>query len=95
MVSRRVTTQAGNDGGLPFGRRGYGDIMDPDHDDPGTALDPEAEEARLDDLGKRIAATRKKAHEDLEGSGRTFADQGVRAQVEADGDTAHPPADRP
>ena len=51
---------------------------------------------RLDDLADRIEATRKKAAEDLEigGEGRTFADEGVRRQVEEKGDTEHPPGDR-
>lgn len=59
-------------------------------------MDPEQDEQRLEDLGERIEATRRKAAEDLEvgGKGRTFADEGVSRQVEAEGDTQHPPADR-
>jgi hypothetical protein len=71
--------------------------MDTDGREEGTPLDPEAEEARLEELGKQIEDTAERAHEDLDigGSGRTFADEGVRSQVEVDGDTRHPPADRP
>ena len=64
------------------------------------ATEPSAEgttdEERLEDLGERIEATRKRAAEDLEmgGRGRTFADEGVSRQVETKGDTEHPPGDR-
>ena len=62
----------------------------------GSHLDPEVEAQRLDELRERNEEVAKKAKEDLEigGAGRTFVDSGVRAQVEADGDTHHPPADR-
>ena len=55
-------------------------------------LDVEAEEEKLEDLGHRIEATRKKAEGDLSvgGAGRPFADEGVREQVAKDGDTDHP-----
>ncbi len=56
-------------------------------------LDPEKEQERLDDLGERIERTTERAADDLEpgGSGRTFTDAGVSAQVEDEGDTEHPP----
>jgi hypothetical protein len=55
-----------------------------------------ADEERLDELGEEIEATRRKAAADLEpgGAGRMFTDEGVERQVEAQGDTEHPPADR-
>lgn len=58
-------------------------------------LDVDAERQRLDDLGHRIEDTREHAEADLDvgGAGRTFTDEGVRRQVEAEGDTEHPPAD--
>jgi hypothetical protein len=58
--------------------------------------DGPTEQERLDDLGERIEATRRKAAEDLEigGRDRTFADEGVSRQVEEKGDTEHPPGDR-
>lgn len=53
------------------------------------------QEQRLADLGDRIEETRKAAADDLlpGGSGRTFTDEGVRAQVEEFGDTEHHRAD--
>lgn len=65
-------------------------------DAAGRDPDDRTAEERLDDLGDEIRATREKAEDDLEpgGSGRIFADQGVREQVEHEGDTEHPLADR-
>jgi len=63
---------------------------------PEQPLDPDAERQRLEELGEHIEEAAKHAAADLEigGSGRTFTDSGVRAQVEEHGDTSHPPADR-
>ncbi len=63
--------------------------------EPHEDLDVEAEHKKLDELHKRIDDTRHHAEEDMEpgGKGRVFADEGVRIQVERDGDTTHGRAD--
>ena len=64
---------------------------------PDEHLDADVEAARLRQLHDDIEAVRERAHDDLEvgGEGRTFTDAGVAAQVEHEGDTEHPLADRP
>ncbi|MBX3286228.1 MAG: hypothetical protein R2746_15185 [Acidimicrobiales bacterium] len=55
-----------------------------------------ADAERLDDIHDRVEQLRERAEDDLEpgGEGRMFADAGVRTQVEEEGDTEHPLADR-
>ncbi|HEX2578021.1 MAG TPA: hypothetical protein VHK88_16860 [Aquihabitans sp.] len=57
------------------------------------ASDPTSDDQdRLDALEGDVDALRERAEDDLEpgGQGRTFADEGVREQVEHKGDTEHP-----
>lgn len=59
-------------------------------------LDVEAERERLERLRRTEQEVERQAADDLTmgGPGRTFSDSGVRAQVEDEGDTEHPLADR-
>ena len=70
---------------------------DPDAPMPEAHLDVEAERQRLEDLREAIQETEWHAADDLlvGRKGRMFADEGVARQVEAEGDTEHPLADRP
>jgi len=63
--------------------------------EPDAHLDVAAEQARLDQLEADDARIRAQAEDDLEvgGSGRTFADEGVREQVAERGDTDRAPGD--
>ncbi len=55
-----------------------------------------ADADRLDEIHDHVEQVREQAAADLEpgGAGRMFTDAGVRTQVEEDGDTEHPLADR-
>ena len=61
--------------------------------DPAAAVDVDAEQRRLDELGEHIEATRKQVEHDLDpGKGeRTFAESGDAQSERADDQTIAPP----
>ncbi|MCU1498180.1 MAG: hypothetical protein JWM47_2133 [Acidimicrobiales bacterium] len=71
------------------------DATDPSTPASSDQPDTEAEKERLAEQSAADDRIRERAAEDLEpgGPGRTFADQGVREQVEERGDTHHPTGD--